>query len=97
MIQKCQFRNFHQDQHYAAALFGVYDSMQLNFKQTLIWYASLISTSWKIGEPGFPVAVAERGRQVLVKAGTTFQVADHDFTKFSITPSVCLVVDIPKF
>ena len=49
----------------------------------------------KVGEPGFPVAAAERGRQVLVRAGTTFEVADHDFTKFSITPSVCLVVDIP--
>ena len=27
--------------------------------------------------------------------GTTFKVGDHDFTKFSIIPSVVLVVDIP--
>jgi len=43
----------------------------------------------KVGEPGFPVAAAEWGRRVLVHAGTTFEVGDHDFTKFSIVPS-CL-------
>ena len=49
----------------------------------------------KVGELGFPVAAAERGRRVLVHVGTTFKVGDHDFTKFSIIPSVVLVVDIP--
>ena len=50
----------------------------------------------KVGEPGFPVAAAERGRKVIVHAGTTFEVGDHDFTKFSIVPSVALIVKIPK-
>ena len=36
------------------------------------------------------VAAAERGRRVLVKVGTSFEVGDHDFTKFSIIPSVVL-------
>ena len=27
--------------------------------------------------------------------GSTFEVGDHDFTVFSIIPSVCLLVDIP--
>ena len=36
----------------------------------------------KVGEPWFPVAAAERGRKVIVRAGTTFEVGDHDFTKF---------------
>ena len=45
----------------------------------------------KVGEPGYPVAAAERGKRVLVRAGTTFEVGDHDFT-----PSVSLVVDIPN-
>lgn len=48
----------------------------------------------KVREPGLPVAAAERGRRVLVRVGTTFEVGDHDFTKFSIIPSVVLVVDI---
>ena len=34
----------------------------------------------KVGEPGFPVAAAERGRQVLVHSSTSFEVGDHDFT-----------------
>jgi len=47
----------------------------------------------KIGEPAwFPVATAERGQRVLV---TNFEVADHDFTPFSIIPSVSLFIDIP--
>ena len=49
----------------------------------------------KVGEPGYPVAAAEHGRQVLTAAGMEFQVGDHDFTKFSIIPSVILKLDIP--
>ena len=49
----------------------------------------------KIREPSCPVAVAERGRQVLVHSNTSFQVADHGFTRFSVIPSVALLVDIP--
>ena len=45
----------------------------------------------KVGEPGFPVAAAERGRQVLVHSSTSFEV---DFTKISIIPSVSFDVVI---
>ena len=44
----------------------------------------------KIGEPGYPVAAAERGRQVVVSKTDTYAVGDHDFTRFSIFPSVVL-------
>ena len=50
----------------------------------------------KVGEPGFPVAAAERGRRVLVGRGTTFEVGDHDFTRMSIVPSVCFIINIPE-
>ena len=49
----------------------------------------------KIGEPGFPVAAAERGQRVLANVGLSFKVSDHDFTKFSMIPSVALVNEIP--
>lgn len=49
----------------------------------------------KVGEHGFPVAAAKRGRRVMVRAGTMFEVGDYDFTKFSIIPSV-LLIDIPE-
>ena len=49
----------------------------------------------KVGEPGTPVAAAERGRQVLVSMTQSFEVCDHDFTRFSLIPTVLLRVDIP--
>ena len=50
----------------------------------------------KVGEPNCPVAAAERGRRVPVLANEFFTVADHDFTKFGMVPSVILVNDIPE-
>ena len=35
------------------------------------------------------------GCRVLVRADTTFEMGDHDISKFSIIPSVSLLVDIP--
>lgn len=50
----------------------------------------------KVGEPDFPVAAAERGKQVIVSLNETFSVGDHDFTKLSLVPSVAFIVDIPE-
>lgn len=40
--------------------------------------------------------VTERGRRVMVRLNETFEVGDHDFTKFSMIPSVTLSVNIPE-
>ena len=50
----------------------------------------------KVGEPDYPVAGAERGKQVLVSLTKKLVVADHDFTKFSLTPSVSFLISIPE-
>ena len=50
----------------------------------------------KVGEPGYPVAATERGRHVPVHIDERLQVGDHDFTKFSLIPSVTFVVNIPE-
>ena len=47
----------------------------------------------KVGEPGFPVAAVERDKEV--GKNMSFKVADHDFTKVSITPSVAFDMDLP--
>lgn len=52
--------------------------------------------SIKVGEPGFPVAAVERGKQVLVGTDTAFCVGDHDFTKSKIIPSVTLLCNVPE-
>ena len=38
----------------------------------------------KIGEPNFPVASVDRGKEVLVGPGINFVVGDHDFTKAKV-------------
>lgn len=95
MIQQRQFRKQHSDQHYSAALFRYQREFALKFRD----YSGFICLDdkhrIKIREPGFPVAAAKRGRRVLVSMAKSFQVGDHDFTKFSVIPSVILVLDIP--
>ena len=49
----------------------------------------------KVGEPCFPIAAAEQGRQVLQAARSRFLVQDHDITKFRILPFVALQLNIP--
>ena len=95
MIQKRQWRKEHCDSHYAAAIFRYMREMALMFKSYTAFVCLDDKHRVKVGEPGYPLAAAERGRRVLVRADTTFEVGDHDFAKFSIVPSVSLLVDIP--
>ena len=46
-----------------------------------------------LGEPGFPVAAVDRGKEVVVGCNSSSKVGDHDFTKAKITPSVTLVCE----
>lgn len=93
MIQKRQFRKTHDDAHYTAALYRYMREYALKLRE----YCTMVSIDdkhrLKVGEPGFHVAAAERGRRVMVRAGITFEVRDHDF---SIIPSVVLLTDIPE-
>ena len=50
----------------------------------------------KNGEPGNAVAAVNRGRRVITSNSVKFQVSDHDFTKFSLVPSVTMLLDIPE-
>ena len=96
MVQKRQFRKTHEDEHYAAAVFRYVREYTIQLKDQCTMVCIADEHRLKVGEPGFPVAAAERGRKVIVHAGTTFEVGDHDFTKFSIVPSVAMIVDIPN-
>ena len=50
----------------------------------------------KVGEPEFPIAAIEREKKVVVSRNTTFAVADHDYTKLGIVPSVTMICNIPE-
>uniref|UniRef100_U9SMV1 Uncharacterized protein n=1 Tax=Rhizophagus irregularis (strain DAOM 181602 / DAOM 197198 / MUCL 43194) TaxID=747089 RepID=U9SMV1_RHIID len=96
MIQTHQLRAYHPDVHYASALFRYEKEFAVKFRNI----ANLIFLDdkhrCKVGEPGFPVAAVERGKSVVVGKDTTFAVADHDFTKTGIIPSVAMICDIPE-
>ncbi|GES98049.1 hypothetical protein GLOIN_2v1782174 [Rhizophagus clarus] len=95
IVQTRQLRCDHEDAYYASALFRYQKEMAI----------LLCENSWLVfmddkhrcivGEPGYPVAAVERGRQVIVSKNKTFQVADYDFTKCGIIPSVTMICDIP--
>ena len=52
--------------------------------------------SMKIGEPVYPLAVIERGKEILVAKGTKLMVGDYDFTKLLMTQSVVLNANLPE-
>ncbi len=97
MVLKRQFRKNHGDEDHAATQYWY---MREYAVINLSDYCALISIydkhRLKVGEPGFPVATAERDRRVIVCFGKTFEVGNNDFTKFSIIPSVVLLIDIPE-
>ena len=91
MIQSRQLRVQHDDSHYCAALFRYAKEFATEYREhcTLLFMDD--KHRCKVGEPGYPVAAVERGKQVIVNAsGKRFSVADHDFT------SVILLCDIPN-
>ena len=96
MIQQRQFRRSHPDAHYAAAVFRYMRKYALLFSEHCLFLSIDDKHRVKVGERAFPVAAAERGRCVLVGAQEEFQVGDHDFTKFSLVPSVTLLCDLPS-
>ena len=96
MIQQRQFQKEHEDSHYAAAIFRYEREYASQVREHARFLCIDDKHRAKVGEPGFPVAAAERGRKVIVASDTSFEVGDHDFTKFSLIPSVVLQVDIPE-
>ena len=93
MVQKRQWRNNRCDSHYAAAIFHYQHEFAVNFSGLTSFVCLDDKHSSKVGEPGFPVAAAQCGQKVTVRAGTctSFEVGDHNFTKFSAVPSVALI------
>jgi hypothetical protein len=95
MVQSRQLRSNHIDNHYASALFRYLKELAITFKDDS-WLVFMDDKHrCKIGEPGYPVAAVERGKQVIVSCNKSFVVSDHDFTKCGIIPSVIMFCDIP--
>ena len=96
MVQQRQWRHQHIDAHYAASCFRYIREYAVLFRQYSMFISIDDKHRIKVGEPGYPVAAAERGRRVPVREDEYFTVGDHDFTKFSLIPSVVFIIDIPE-
>lgn len=96
MVQSRQLHADHPDAHYCAVIFKYLRQFSIIFCD----YTSLLSLddkhNIKVGEPNFPVAAVDRGKEVLVGVNAKAMVGDHDFTKAKLTPSVALLCDIPE-
>ena len=86
----------HIDSHYCAAIFKYLHELAIKFRMHTSFVSQDDKHFVKVGEPGFPVAAVERGKQVVVSADAPFSVGDHDFTKAKIIPSVTLLCNVPE-
>ena len=96
MIQSRQLHADHVDSHYCAAIFKYLKHFAIMFRDHSTVVCLDDKHNIKIGEPDFPVAAVDRGKEVLVGISSKFMVGDHDFTKAKFTPSVALVCNIPE-
>lgn len=96
MVQQRQFRKEHIDSHYAAASYRYMREYAITVREFCAFVSLDDKHKIKIGEPNYPVAAAERGRRVPVRDNELMTVGDHDFTKFSLIPSVIFIINVPE-
>ena len=95
MVQQRQLRQSHIDAHYAACIFRYIREYAIMCRDFSTFLCLDDKHKVKVGEPQYPVAAAERGRRIIVSSHERMVVGDHDFTKFSVIPSVIFEIEIP--
>ena len=96
MVQQRQWRYDHPDAHYAAACYRYMREYALILREVCSFVSLDDKHKIKVGEPNNPVAAAERAQRVIVRSDEFFTVGDHDFTRFSLIPSVVFILKIPE-
>ena len=77
MVQKRQLRKYHEDAHYASALFRYQKEMAIKYRSHATFVSLNDQHKVPVGEPGYPVASVERGKKVLVGIDRAFEVGDQ--------------------
>ena len=93
MVQARQFRKFHPDSHYASALYRYLRCFGIKYASFVSFFSLDDKHHCKVGEPGHPVAAVEQRKRVIVAKVQC--VSDHDFTRFSLIPTLAQQVDVP--
>ena len=71
----------HVDSHYCAALWKYLQEFAVLNRELVTLVSMDDKHKVKIGEPAYPLAAAERGKQVIVGMNEVMAVGDHDFSK----------------
>lgn len=95
-VQAWQFRKIHVDRHYNSAPNRYEKEFGVKFRQYTTFVSQDNKHKIKVGGPEYPVAEVDQGRAVLVGLNEKKVVQDHEFTKFTLTPSVNFLIDIPE-
>uniref|UniRef100_A0A1X7VKI3 Uncharacterized protein n=1 Tax=Amphimedon queenslandica TaxID=400682 RepID=A0A1X7VKI3_AMPQE len=91
-----QQRQWNPEQHYAAACYRYMKEYSITLRDVCAFVSLDDKYKVKVGEPNYPVAAAEQGKRVIVRSDEVLSVGDHDFTKFSLVPSVVFILNIPE-
>jgi hypothetical protein len=95
-VQSRQLSPSHQDDHYCAAIFKYLRQYAVKFRENVTFLCIDDKAKVDFGEPGVAVTTGVRGAKSIVPVTSTLGALDHDMqSKGSLTPSVCLEVDIP--
>ena len=87
-----QVRVNHVDSHYCAAAWRYLREFAILHKDLVALISMDDKHKVKVGEPSYPLAAAERGKQVIVGPNQVMAISDHDFAKCTLTPSVNFLV-----
>jgi hypothetical protein len=95
-VQTRQLRLSHVDEHYCCALYKYAREYSIKFKDNVTFLSVDDKCKVDFGEPGQAIQTGVRGKKAIVPTGTSLSALDHDLqSKGSLTPSVCLKIDLP--
>lgn len=96
-VQSRQLRSEHIDEHYCAAIFKYMKQYAVKYRDQTNMVCMDDKSKVDFGEPGMAIASGVRSKKSIVPVGCTLAALDHDLgSKGSLTPSVCLHIDIPE-
>ena len=96
-IQTRQLRAPHMDDHFAAAMFKYMREYAVQFKDDTTFVCLDDKSKLDFGEPSVAISSGVRGKKAIVPLNSVLSCLDHDCqSKGSLTPSVCLDVDVPE-
>lgn len=95
-VQTRQLRRSHENDYYCAAVFKYLKSYAVKYHEMTAMVCLDDKSKEDFGEPGQAISSGVCGKKSIVATGSVLSALDHDIQqKGPLTPTVCLIVDIP--